>query len=260
MFGSIFRLRPKPGREQEVVALHEEWGRDRALRVKGVRAGHLFHPLDRPGELVGVAVFADRDTYTANANDPEHDAWYRRLRGLLEADPIWEDGDVLYSGTGNLDACRVVLDNFAAFSAHDFDRGASTIAPDATMRDVPTGTVLTGPEGLRQYWRMWLTAFPDGRTDVTRCVGSDDGTVVTEFVGRGTHNGPLMGPGGRQIQATGRRVEIPFCQIATIRDGRIANAAIYYDLATIMGQLGIPSEPSAAQPSKTEVTTRRAAP
>jgi len=45
--------------------------------------------------LIGVAIFRDRESYRANADDPDQDAWYKRLCALLEADPEWEDGVIL---------------------------------------------------------------------------------------------------------------------------------------------------------------------
>lgn len=95
MYGSIFRLRPQDGREADVVALMEEWGRSRGQQVKGARAAYLLQSERRPGELVGVAVFDDKATYQANAEAPEQDAWYRRLRETLQEDPVWEDGAFL---------------------------------------------------------------------------------------------------------------------------------------------------------------------
>ena len=41
-----------------------------------------------------LAVFTDKASYVANANDPEQDRWYRGLRELLAADPTWEDGEI----------------------------------------------------------------------------------------------------------------------------------------------------------------------
>ena len=57
-------------------------------------------PDRKPGELIGVAVFEDRATYRANADDPEQDAWFRRVRELLESDPDWEDGDYVSGSVG----------------------------------------------------------------------------------------------------------------------------------------------------------------
>ncbi|MBW3634662.1 MAG: hypothetical protein KY456_16715 [Chloroflexi bacterium] len=95
MYGTIFRLRPQAGREADVVALTEEWARTRGSQVNGARAVYLLRSERQPGDLLGVAVFDDRETYEANAADPEQDVWYRRLREALEADPEWENGAYL---------------------------------------------------------------------------------------------------------------------------------------------------------------------
>jgi quinol monooxygenase YgiN len=94
-YGTIYRMRIKPGAEAELVALLEEWERERKPKVPGAIGGYLFKPDNRAGELVGVAVFRDQESFRANASDPGQDAWYRRLRGHLDADPEWEDGVIL---------------------------------------------------------------------------------------------------------------------------------------------------------------------
>lgn len=94
MFGSIFRMRPKSGQEQAVVQLFEEWSRERGYRLQGSIASYLFHPEKSPEQLIGVAIFQDKETYVKNAEDPAQDAWYQRLRALLEGDPEWEDADI----------------------------------------------------------------------------------------------------------------------------------------------------------------------
>ena len=93
MYGSIFRMRVKSGQEQRVIDIFEEWEQERKKKARGSIGGLLRKP-DRPsGELIGVAVFEDKPSYRANADDPEQDKWYRRLRELLESDPDWEDGE-----------------------------------------------------------------------------------------------------------------------------------------------------------------------
>jgi hypothetical protein len=95
MYGTVFRMRAKAGREPEVRALFDEWWRERAPAVRGAQAGYVFQPEGSPGEWIGVVVFADRESYRANAEDPAQDRWYRRLREALEADPAWEDGPIV---------------------------------------------------------------------------------------------------------------------------------------------------------------------
>ena len=100
MYGSIFRMKVKPGQEQRVVEALEEWERERKPKVKGVVASFLMKPDKQSGDLIGVAVFQDKVSYVANADSPEQDRWYRKLRELLEADPQWEDGEYLQGSVG----------------------------------------------------------------------------------------------------------------------------------------------------------------
>ena len=93
MYGSIFRMRPMAGKEQEVIEVFSEWDRERRPNIKGVVGGYLMKPDSNTGELIGVAVFEDKEAYLANGSDPEQDAWFRKLRALLQSDPSWEDGE-----------------------------------------------------------------------------------------------------------------------------------------------------------------------
>ena len=99
MYGSVYRIRPKAGKEQEIIGLMEEWERERRPKVKGAVGGMMFK-LDNGG-LMGVAVFDSRESYRANAGDPEQDAFYQRWRALMDADPEWNDGEVI-SGWGSI--------------------------------------------------------------------------------------------------------------------------------------------------------------
>jgi quinol monooxygenase YgiN len=95
MFGTVFAMRPKPGQEKDVEQMLERWNRERRPKVSGVVASYLFTSRANAGQLLGVAVFASEDDYRRNANDPDQDRWYQELRSHLEADPEWNDGDVL---------------------------------------------------------------------------------------------------------------------------------------------------------------------
>ncbi len=53
MYGSVFRMQPKAGREQDIVRIMEEFDRERRPSVKGALAGLTFK-LDGGG-MMGVA-------------------------------------------------------------------------------------------------------------------------------------------------------------------------------------------------------------
>ena len=95
MFGSIYRMKPRPGQEANIAAHFRRWERERRPATGGAVGGYLFRPKSNPAELIGVAVFDSEDSYMKNANDPMQDQWFRDLRQMLEGDPEWNDGDVL---------------------------------------------------------------------------------------------------------------------------------------------------------------------
>jgi quinol monooxygenase YgiN len=95
MYGTIARVRPKAGREQATVALLDRWVRERGPKVIGFMTEYVLHSEARPGELLVLAVFASKEAYVANANDPEQDRWYRELRAELADDPEWNDGTIV---------------------------------------------------------------------------------------------------------------------------------------------------------------------
>lgn len=97
MYGTIARIRPKAGSEKALIAMMDEWRKSRKAKVKGAIATYTYK-LDRdPSTLLMAVVFQDKKAYRANADDPEQDKWYGKFRALLQADPVWEDGEIIAS-------------------------------------------------------------------------------------------------------------------------------------------------------------------
>src|SRR5215212_9286791 len=119
----------------------------------------------------------------------------------------------------------------------EYDRILSEmIAEDVEWTTVPTGETFRGHEGFRQFMEGWSDAFPDGRAEDTNVYVGED-FAVTEFVGRGTHTGTLRTPAG-EIPPTERTAEWPLCEVYQIRDGKIVRGRTYFDVATLMDELG----------------------
>jgi predicted ester cyclase len=128
------------------------------------------------------------------------------------------------------------------WTKREFDRILrEMIDEDVEWTTVPTGEVFRGHEGFMRFMQGWADAFPDGRAEDSHVYVGED-FAVTEFVGRGTHEGPLRSPGG-EISPTGRSVEFELCEVYQIRNGRIHSARTYFDAADLMRQLGALSEP-----------------
>ena len=97
MYGTVAKMRLKPNHEEHVQALNDEFAAERGRRISGYVGSYVFRPDNNPGQLILVAIFSDRETYRANADDPEQDRWYRRMREHLDADPEWTDGEVVFA-------------------------------------------------------------------------------------------------------------------------------------------------------------------
>jgi quinol monooxygenase YgiN len=94
VFGSVFRLRPQPGKEGALIDMVDQWVRGRGAAIDGFVSLYWLQSRKHPGEIVGMTVFTSEAAYLRNAADPEQDRWFLGMRALLEAEPDWEDGDI----------------------------------------------------------------------------------------------------------------------------------------------------------------------
>jgi hypothetical protein len=90
MFGTIGHARFKPENREALERVLEGQELDAA---SGFRHGFVLFP-DGKDEVYIFAVFADRDSYYANANNPEQHERYLEYRALLDDDPTWNDGEI----------------------------------------------------------------------------------------------------------------------------------------------------------------------
>lgn len=102
--------------------------------------------------------------------------------------------------------------------------------------------VYTGPDGARVAgvdaglaagWSSFADSFPDGDYEITGTYVDGD-AVVTEFRFEGTHAGDFEG-----IAPTGHRIEIEFCNVMHLRDGKVIAERDYLDTNGLMEQLGV---------------------
>jgi len=137
---------------------------------------------------------------------------------------------------------RIVRNIHPLWNNREFDRILSEmIAEDVEWTTVPTGQTFRGHEGFRQFMQGWVDAFPDSTTeDTTAYAGEEFG--VTEFIGRGTHEGPLVSPAG-EIPPTGRSVEFRLCEVYKFRDGKIVSGHTHFDSLGMMTQIGVVAPP-----------------
>jgi quinol monooxygenase YgiN len=97
MYGSVFRFRVKPGKDQEVMDLINEF---LANPPEGF-VGAATYRLDAgDGAYMTAAAHTSKEAYLENGGRPEQAAWFARFRALLVDDVEWNDGEVVAGEVG----------------------------------------------------------------------------------------------------------------------------------------------------------------
>ncbi len=94
MYGTVARMRVKPGQMDAFKKVMDDFNANR--HPKGYLGELVYQTDNNPNELLMAVFFNSKEDYQANANDPEQDKEYQKMRGLLEADPEWHDGEVIH--------------------------------------------------------------------------------------------------------------------------------------------------------------------
>ncbi|WP_304454908.1 ester cyclase [Nocardiopsis sp. YSL2] len=133
-------------------------------------------------------------------------------------------------------ATEIQREYFEAIQAADFDRIRSLLHPDYAFTD-EEGTE-HGVEGSIEKISVFTTAFPGFEIDIHRQLEMGD-VAVMEATMRGVHRDEMAG-----IPATGRSVEMAYCNVLELRDGKIYREHDYNDNLSLMRQLGVAEVPT----------------
>ena len=96
MYGTIAHFRIKPGTREEFIKTMDSFG---DAVIPGWVADYYFQMNRDSDEFYLVAIFRDRETYTANADSAEQHERYLKFRSFLVEEPVWNDGTIV-SATG----------------------------------------------------------------------------------------------------------------------------------------------------------------
>jgi len=138
------------------------------------------------------------------------------------------------------DAARKLTD---AISRHDITTATNAYAADAVAYDPMYPQPLRGREAIKKDTETYFRAFPDLRFELLTTVEKDDRSGAAEIRMSGTHTGPLESPTGQEIPPTQKRVDLKGAVFARVNDrGEIVEERRYYDVATMLRQLGLMPE------------------
>lgn len=126
-----------------------------------------------------------------------------------------------------------------AFNRRDSEAFTSCYSTDAAVSDPQYPEPLRGASAIGKDIEAWFTAFPDVRAELSRTIGTDEG-YATEWTITGTHKGPLLMPDGSNVPPTEKSVTFAAAMVGRLdRNDRIAEERRYFDLAGVLGQLGL---------------------
>ena len=123
-----------------------------------------------------------------------------------------------------------------AYNDKDWSKGKDILAADAVYDEKGTHRRIQGAGEIIEAWQGWARAFPDSKATFVRAFVSGD-TAVLELVWKGVHTGPLQTPTGT-IPPSNKPIELPACQIVQVEDGKVKSATHYFDMLTMLTQIG----------------------
>jgi quinol monooxygenase YgiN len=97
MYGTVARMRMKPGMEGQMMQLMKDF---ESQHIPGFVTTYCYRMDADANDCYIAVVFTDKEKYQANAQSAEQDARYRQLRALLDSDPEWHDGEIVYIAKG----------------------------------------------------------------------------------------------------------------------------------------------------------------
>ena len=134
--------------------------------------------------------------------------------------------------------------NVRRFIEEGWNQGNTAVFDELFAADYlghdPNGP-LHGPEGFKQYFATYRSAFPDTHLTIEDQIAEGD-KVVTRWTATGTHQGPLMG-----IVPSGKHVTITGITITRIASGKAVEDWVNFDTLGMLQQIGAIPAPGQAR-------------
>ena len=133
---------------------------------------------------------------------------------------------------------QMLRTHMKAENAHQMEETLATLTPDCLFEDMALGQIFQGHAGAREYYQTWWDAFST-TAHPEHVYYTDQDFAIAEVHFHGTHTGSFLG-----IEPTGREVDIPIAIFVTFREGLMVGERMYWDVATLLRQIGVPALPT----------------
>ena len=128
-----------------------------------------------------------------------------------------------------------------AKNRHDPATALGHCTDDFFLEAVPLGSKTEGKRAVLDFLLDFFRAFPDYAGEIeTKAFGDD--VVIATWNWRGTLRGEFLG-----YAPTGRPISLTAVSLYRFRDGKLAGEQVFFDLATLFRQAGLPLAIEVAQ-------------
>ena len=123
-----------------------------------------------------------------------------------------------------------------AEARRDYDAVIETFTDDCYIETVALGIRREGREAARKAYVGYFTAFPD--------LAPDDQGLRTAMTtsSPGACSGARVAANGSAFPPSGESFAVPFTNVTRFENDRMQGESIYFDLATLCEQAGLPLE------------------
>jgi len=130
---------------------------------------------------------------------------------------------------------ELIFRHLAAENAHDLEGTLATLHPECVFEDHATGQTWHGHEGAAAHYRQWWRVFDVRvvRKESQSAYWATADTFIAEATWEGCHIGDFLG-----IAPTNASIRQPFVVFVDIKDGLMAGEKFYYDLSSLVAQIG----------------------
>ena len=128
---------------------------------------------------------------------------------------------------------KVIREHILQESTQDLEGLLAGMTKDCICAVNISPKPFVGPKAVADRYLQQWRGFPDFKVRVRKIVAEETHYVVTENEWRGTHRGPFFG-----IPPTGKKAKVRACVLWEFRGSRLRAETVYYDLATVLSQIG----------------------
>jgi steroid delta-isomerase-like uncharacterized protein len=130
-------------------------------------------------------------------------------------------------------ATSELIDRFLAGWSHDLETLLPVFADDIIYYDAPLHAQMNGKVELRNFAQAFFTTFPDVEFTLAAPPVLSGNRAAVAWRVTGTQKGQFL-----DIPASSKTMDIMGVSMMECRDGKVVRNADYWDLATLLRQIG----------------------